>query len=238
MKYRFLVVILISLLICPVLYAQKETKKFFVTGFVKDADNNPVEGALILIDKKYTNKSTDNKGFFRVKVRRNAEMISVVTPEKGIGETLIDGENLLNITLRPGTAPLQGENADIPRGEEKVDIGYGSIKRKDLTTPVNRLDVRNSRYATYTNIYEMLKGAVPGVQVSGTKITIQGVNSFNLSTEPLFIVDGNQVNSISDIPPSQVQSIEVLKGASASIYGSRGANGVILIKLIGANTGR
>lgn len=237
MKYRFLVVILISLVICPVLSAQKEAKKFYVTGVVKDADNNPVEGAIILIDKKYTNKATDKKGFFRVKVRRNAEMISVVTPEKGIGETLIDGENLLNITLRPGTAPSRSGNANIPE-EEKVDIGYGSIRKKDLTTQVNRLDVRNSRYATYTNIYEMLKGAVPGVQVSGTKITIQGASSFNLSTEPLFIVDGNQVNTISDIPPSQVESIEVLKGSSASIYGSRGANGVILIKLIGANTGR
>lgn len=231
-------VILISLVIWPVLSAQKETKKIFVSGVVKDADNNPVDGAIILIDKKYTNKSTDNKGFFRVKVRRNAEMISVVTPEKGIGEALIDGENMLNITLRPGTGPSQAGNANNPKGEERVDIGYGSIRRKDLTTPVNRLDVRNSRYATYTNIYEMLKGAVPGVQVSGTKITIQGVNSFNLSTEPLFIVDGNEVNSISDIPPSQVESIEVLKGASASIYGSRGANGVILIKLIGANTRR
>ena len=79
MKYRFLVVILVSLVICPVLSAQKEAKKFFVTGVVKDADNNPVEGALILIDKKYTNKSTDNKGFFKVKVRQNAEMIAIKT---------------------------------------------------------------------------------------------------------------------------------------------------------------
>ncbi len=59
-----------------------------------------------------------------------------------------------------------------------------------------------------------------------------------MSTDPLFIVDGNEVGSISDIPPSQVESVQVLKGASASIYGSRGANGVILIKLIGANTRR
>ncbi len=238
MKYKILVAIVISLVICPVLSAQKEAKKIFVTGVVKDADNNPVEGATILIDNKFTNKSTDNKGFFRVKVRRNAEVISVVTLEKGIGEALIDGENLLNITLRPGTGPSRSGNADIPDGEARVDIGYGSIRKKDLTTPVNRLDVRNSRYATYTNIYEMLKGAVPGVQVSGTKITIQGASSFNLSTEPLFVVDGNQVNTISDIPPSQVESVEVLKGASASIYGTRGANGVILIKLIGANTRR
>jgi TonB-dependent SusC/RagA subfamily outer membrane receptor len=123
-------------------------------------------------------------------------------------------------------------------GEERVDIGYGSVRRKDLTTPVNKLNIKNSRYANYSNIYDMLKGTVPGLQVSGTRITIQGTSSFNLSTEPLFIVDGMQTNSIGDISPSQVESVEVLKGSSASIYGSRGANGVILIKLIGANTNR
>ncbi|HOB83619.1 MAG TPA: TonB-dependent receptor plug domain-containing protein [Bacteroidales bacterium] len=238
MPYRILAIILASLMMWPVISAQKETKKFFVTGVVLDSEKNPVEGAIILIDNKYTNKSTDNKGSFRVKVGRDAELISVVTPDKGIGEALIDGEKILNITLRPGTAPSQSGTTATPREEEKVDIGYGSIRKKDLTTPVNQLDVRNSRYSTYTNIYEMLKGAVPGVQVSGTKITIQGAGSLMMSTDPLFIVDGNEVGSISDIPPSQVESVQVLKGASASIYGSRGANGVILIKLIGANTRR
>lgn len=236
MPYRFLIVMLLSLVFYPANSAQKVTKKIFVTGVVKDTNNSPVEGAIILIDNKYTNKSTNNEGFFKVKVLRNAEMISVVTPANGIGEALIDGENMLNITLGDGTYPPQVENANIREGDEKIDIGYGSIRRKDLTTPVNRLEVKNTRYANYTNIYDMLKGTVPGLHVSGTRITIQGVTSINLSTEPLFIVDGMEVSSIIDISPSQVESIEVLKGASASIYGSRGANGVILIKLIGANT--
>jgi TonB-dependent SusC/RagA subfamily outer membrane receptor len=76
----------------------------------------------------------------------------------------------------------------------------------------------------------MIKGEVPGVQVNGTSITIRGTGSIMSSTEPLFIVDGIAVNQISDISPVEVKSIEVLKGASASIYGSRGANGVILIR--------
>ncbi len=226
-----------SLVIFPGMNAQNKAKKIFVTGIVTDVNKNPVEGAMILIDNKYTNKSTDNKGFFKIKVRPDAEMISVVTPAMGIGEALINGEAMLNITLRPGTAPSQPGKVN-QEGEERVDIGYGSVKRKDLTTPVSKLNVKNSRYATYTNIYEMLKGTVPGLQVSGTRITIQGIGSLTLSTEPLFIVDGMEVSSIGDIPPSQVESVEVLKGSSASIYGSRGANGVILIKLIGADTRR
>jgi TonB-dependent SusC/RagA subfamily outer membrane receptor len=73
---------------------------------------------------------------------------------------------------------------------------------------------------------------VPSVQVNGTKITIRGVNSVN-STDPLLIVDGIVVSSIDDIIPSMVKSIEILKGSDASIYGSRGANGVVMITLIG-----
>jgi TonB-dependent SusC/RagA subfamily outer membrane receptor len=75
----------------------------------------------------------------------------------------------------------------------------------------------------------MINGQVPGVEVNGTSIKIQNATSFMLGTEPLFVVDGMIVPGIGDISPMDVKSIEVLKGASASIYGSRGANGVILI---------
>ena len=80
----------------------------------------------------------------------------------------------------------------------------------------------------------MLRGEVPGVQVNGTSIRIQGASSLTLSTEPLFVVDGVTVNSIDHILPQMVKSIQVLKGSSAAIYGSRGANGVLLINLINA----
>ena len=77
----------------------------------------------------------------------------------------------------------------------------------------------------------MIRGQVPGVRVIGKSINIQNANSFMMGTKPLFVVDGTTVESIDNIPPQLVRSIEVLKGASASIYGSRGANGVILITL-------
>jgi TonB-dependent SusC/RagA subfamily outer membrane receptor len=87
---------------------------------------------------------------------------------------------------------------------------------------------------THQNIYEMIRGEIPGVQVTGKSIMIQGPSSINLSTEPLIVVDGVPTASIDDISPQMVKSIEVLKGAAASIYGSRGANGVILINMRGA----
>jgi TonB-dependent SusC/RagA subfamily outer membrane receptor len=75
--------------------------------------------------------------------------------------------------------------------------------------------------------------ADPSVQVSGRKITIRGINSIN-SNDPLFIVNGIPGSSIDDISPKSVKSIEILKGSNASIYGSRGANGVVLITLTGS----
>ncbi len=83
---------------------------------------------------------------------------------------------------------------------------------------------------TYSNMYDYLRGRVPGVQVtSDNKILIRGVNSINLSTDPLIILDGSEINDLSVINPNDVDSVTVLKDGSASIYGVRGANGVIII---------
>ena len=117
--------------------------------------------------------------------------------------------------------------------EEEVNVGYGKVKRRNLTTSVSKVDVEKENVTSYSHIGDYLMGRVPGVQVtkSGTsyKYVIRGLNSVNLSSDPLFIVDGVETMSIDYINPQDVQSVEVLKDASASIYGTRGANGVILI---------
>jgi len=112
-----------------------------------------------------------------------------------------------------------------------VNIGYSSVRNEDMIDPIHRIDGSDTKFISYTNIYEMIKSEVPGVLVSGNSITIRGPNSILSSNEPMFVVDGMMVESIDGIPPGQVKSIEVLKGPSAAIYGSRGANGVILIQL-------
>ena len=79
-------------------------------------------------------------------------------------------------------------------------------------------------------MYEFLQGKVPGVQVMGTTIRVRGTNSINSSSDPLILVDGLEMSDISNLNPNDVDSVEVIKDGSASIYGVRGANGVILIK--------
>ena len=112
---------------------------------------------------------------------------------------------------------METNRSRLGRAEATI-IGYGA----------------NDKYASYQNIYDMIRGEIPGVQVNGKSILIQGPSSINLSTEPLLVVDGITVSSIDDISPTMVKSIEVLKGAAASVYGSRGSNGVILISLRGS----
>lgn len=121
-------------------------------------------------------------------------------------------------------AASSGTNSD----EELVDTGYGKIRKKDSTSSVSSLDVKQG--SGYSDIYEYIKGRVAGVEVNGTSISIRGVRSITGSNEPLILVDGVETSDISGISPDMVERIEVLKDASSTaLYGFRGANGVILI---------
>lgn len=98
------------------------------------------------------------------------------------------------------------------------------------TNSVGHVDMKNAE--TYLNIYEYLRGRVPGVEVVGTSIRIRGINTTG-NTDALIILDGMETSDISDLNPLDVASIEVLKDSSAAIYGMRGANGVVIIKTKG-----
>ena len=117
-------------------------------------------------------------------------------------------------------------------GEQVVDIGYGKEVRKNLTSSISSVPVDKENFVPYRNIYELIEGKCPGVSVQGKSIAIRGINSINSDTEPLIIVDGSPQSNIDWINPNDVRSIDVLKDAgSTAIYGSRGANGVIIINL-------
>lgn len=117
--------------------------------------------------------------------------------------------------------------------DDSIYVGYGHVKRKNLTTSVSKVEVDELQMRGYTNIGEYLKGRVPGLMVTklgtGYKYQIRGISSINSPTDPLFIVDGMEVANIDYINPYDVERVEVLKDASASIYGNRGACGVIVI---------
>lgn len=117
--------------------------------------------------------------------------------------------------------------------EETVNVGYGSVKKKNLTSAVSKVSVRQNEISAYTNIGEYLAGRVPGLIVrrtgSGYSYNIRGSSSIYASTEPLFIVDGMEVTNIDYLNPRDIKNVEVLKDSAASIYGTKGACGVILI---------
>jgi TonB-dependent SusC/RagA subfamily outer membrane receptor len=155
----------------------------------------------------------------------------VFTLTSGTGEAEIGGQTSINVSLNG----IRNNQPEKPLNNERVSIGYGTAERKDINSQVNKVSTMEDKYASYSNIYDMLKGAVPGLQVIGKSVTIQGTGSPNSNNQPLLVLDGIIVSTIDDVQPTQVKSVEVLKGASASIYGSRGANGVILIHLKGTS---
>lgn len=99
------------------------------------------------------------------------------------------------------------------------------------TNSIGRVDMKNAE--TYTNIYDYLRGRVPGVEIVGTSIRIRGISTTG-NTDALIILDGMEVSDISDVNPMDVKSVEVLKDAASTMYGMRGANGVVIIKTKGA----
>jgi len=230
MRSTFVLTLLLSFLIFDPASGQKSNKKITVSGLVTDAAQRPLSGALLMIDGTNTGIATDNNGYFKLRVKPDADSITVVTFTYGVSTLPIDGKTSINFVM--GSDPgMEQTSAVKPVNDKKIDIGYENVSQNDLLTQVNTVDARSHKYDSYKSIYEILKG-LPGVVVKGNSIQIQGPSSFTSGTEPIFLVDGMVVESIDGISPSMVESISVLKGASASIYGSRGANGAILITLI------
>jgi TonB-dependent SusC/RagA subfamily outer membrane receptor len=116
------------------------------------------------------------------------------------------------------------------RKNRDIAVGYGYVKESDLTYAISNLQQENNEFCHYPDIYELIVGRFAGVVVENREVIIRGRNSFYGPTEALYVVDGVVVNSIDWVTPCEVRSINVLKDASASTYGSRGANGVVIIE--------
>ena len=117
--------------------------------------------------------------------------------------------------------------------DDSVNVGYGYTKRRGLNSSISRLKTSENEIASYSNIADYIQGRVPGVMVlkngGSTRYLIRGISTNSDATDPLLMIDGVEVDSFDDVLPSQVESVEVIKDASASIYGIRGASGVIMI---------
>lgn len=232
MKARLVLMVLLVFITAFTSEAQKSNKKIVVTGFVLDINNKPVPGAMILVDKVNSRIVSDNYGLFTIKVKPGIKTLGAYSFSKGSGEVTFDGKVPVHIVLN-GSFSIKDFNPPKP-AEKEINVGYGTTKKSELTTEAKEIDATQDRFSSYSSIYDMIKSEVPGVQVIGTRILIRGSSSINADSDPLFIVDGVPVVSISYINPREVKTISVLKGTAASIYGSRAAGGVILIELKGA----
>lgn len=228
----FLLLLLIFTFSSGILPAQKKSKKITVSGFVTDSNFRPVEGALILVDQQSTQVFTGENGYYRIRIRPDALVISVLTPNKETMSQLIDNQESINFPI--GVISSETTLQTKAENNKLLDLGYKKVDPEKMAVSVSNSDVIDAsgdEFSIYHDIYEMIKGRVPGVDVNGQKIRVRGVTSFNSNNDPLFVVDGIPVNSIENIMPNMVQSITLLKGTSTAFYGSRGAYGVIVITL-------
>ena len=206
------------------LHAQQQAKT--VTGTVTDVSGEPIIGANIRIKGTTTGTITDIDGNFSIK----AEPQSVIEVSY-IGyltqETVINNQKSIRFLLKEDTKTL----------DEVVVIGYGVQKKADLTGSVANINTEKLNTQSNANIGQALQGKIAGVDLvsqggapgSGTRIMVRGIGTLN-NASPLYIVDGMYMNSIDHINPNDIASIDVLKDASsAAIYGSRAANGVIIV---------
>lgn len=200
-----------------------------LTGIVKDDDGSPLIGVNVQIQGTTKGTATDFEGRFNlVNVDDNATLVFSYVGYTTT-EVALAGRKNIEVQLGAGLAEL----------EELIVVGYGSVKKSDLVGSVTSVSQQKLEENTSPNIFQAMQGAAPGINIqrgSGEPgasggIQIRGVNSISASNSPLLIFDGIPfAGSIRDINPNDIESIEILKDASAAaIYGSRAANGVILI---------
>jgi TonB-dependent starch-binding outer membrane protein SusC len=231
MKYKFIFLLIFLLCFLHNTDGQKSNKKLTIWGYVKDSDKNPIKGVLILVENKNTGKVTDANGYYKVKVKPDAKILTAFTLYGASAEAPIEGRTSINFVLKNGL-PLQKKVQNKEEIDEILNIGYGNVRKDRLTQSVDKIEVTEIDYSSYNNIYDLIASKSPGVEVIEGKIVIRGISTLIGGSDPLFIVDGNIMESIDFIQPISVKSIQILKGSSASIYGINGSNGVILINTI------
>jgi TonB-dependent starch-binding outer membrane protein SusC len=229
MKIKLFLLILLSALCITAVNAQKNNKKITITGTVLDASKKPIGNAIIMIDGQKTNSVTDENGNYKIKVKSTVTKIGIFTFGHGTAEEEISGRTQIDFNFG-NTSSQKPADQTIAPGEQGVNTGYGVVKKKNLTTDVDRIDGTNKKYASYSNIADMIQREVPGCRINMGSVIIQDSKDLLGNLPALIIVDGVYMNSLPDIPPTSVKSIEVLKGTAAAIYGSRGSGGAIIIK--------
>nr|WP_315153120.1 TonB-dependent receptor [uncultured Flavobacterium sp.] len=208
-----------------VTYAQNKTIK----GVITDPSGLPIPGANVKIKGAAKGASSDFDGHYSIEAKAGDVLVFSFTGSKSV-ERVVGASDALNVTLREEAATLN----------EVVVIGYGTVKKKDLTGSVSSVNAETLNARPVTNALQGLQGRAAGVDIRTAErpgtigaVRVRGNRSLTASNSPLYVVDGVPLlsaSSIETLNPRDIESIDVLKDASATaIYGSRGANGVIIV---------
>ena len=225
--------VLSSLVVAPFLFAQTSIT---VKGRVTDEHGEPAIGAGVLISGTLIGTSTDTDGRYTLEVKKGQRLIfSYLGYQDHI--VLVADKSVIDVQLQP----------DVNLMEEIVVVGYGATRRSDLTGSVASVSAGKVEEFKSSSVLGALGGQIAGVQVTasdgtpgaGFDIKIRGVGTVNGDASPLYVVDGFQVDNIDYLASRDIESIEILKDASSSaIYGSRAANGVVLVTTKSGQIGR
>ncbi|MFT4733720.1 MAG: TonB-linked SusC/RagA family outer membrane protein [Algoriphagus sp.] len=201
-----------------------------IKGKVTDANNEELVGVSIAVQGTSRGVISDVSGNYAIQAKSDEKIVfSYIGYESQI--IIVGNQTMINVSLSEDTGLL----------DEVVVVGYGVIKKRDLTGAVGQVDVEKLADVPGSRVDQMLQGRAAGVQVTGvngapgarSSIRVRGGNSVNADNEPLYVIDGFIVGTdfnLNNINTNDIESLEVLKDATAiSIYGTRGANGVILI---------
>lgn len=202
-----------------------------ISGYVKDETGEALIGAGVVTADGKSGTVTDVNGHYTIVVGEADKILRFSSISYQIQEVFIDGRKTIDVVLKPDKSNVLNEI---------VVIGYGVAKKTDLTGAVSTVNMSDIEASPKTSIDQALQGRIAGVDVmnttgepgASTSIRIRGTRSINASNEPLIVVDGvlDAVSDMNEINSADVESISILKDASAAaIYGSRGANGVIII---------
>lgn len=200
----------------------------FIKGFVADKENLPVIGALIEVNDSTKNAVTDINGSFII--QSNQPLVARVASL---------GYKPQQIKLYPGEEYSIVLEEDILQIEEVIIIGYGSLKRKEVTSTISHLTSQDLLYVNVNNPIEAIQGKVAGVSISNlapadpnsiASIQIRGASSRAAGLGPLIVINGVPGGNLNNVNINDIESIDILKdGAASAIYGTRGSNGVVLI---------
>ena len=223
---------LLTLILTINLYAQNTTLK----GVIVDETDTPLIGATVQVKGTSTGSITDFDGNYTIKANKGAVITFSYIGYK-TQEIKFTGQPTVNIKMVPDNQTL----------DEVVVVGYGTMKRSDLTGSVASIAAKDVEGFKTSSVAGALGGQIAGVQITSTdgtpgagfSINIRGVGTLTGDSSPLYIVDGFEVDDIDYLSNSDIESIEILKDASSTaIYGARAANGVVLISTKSGKIGK